>query len=297
MDISTPPASRLTPRNYVPPNSRQETVSATDSWVTVAARAGMAPWQLIQFNFPGVKIPDLQLAAREVNWYLKNYLGCTISTDGRNYAFSAGMKVWVPVAVVPAPPPTPDERAKLRVLAVLSDPVMKRMLFSTGTSLWIQPWDYEAIALAIQSGKITVKANLSFGTNAVYHGSTNVIEINPNSASDGLIVHEATHAIIDMRKRTLTLAENEGASYIAQHLYELLKTGTIHRNVVSWAGHPDWLSPWSWQGIFDESARLARIAKGSPYLSEGELEALFSYINGANFYRGRAKEVQTHDGI
>lgn len=300
MDVSKPPASRLTPRGYVPPNAKQETVSAADTWITVAARVGMMPWQLIQFNYPGLPVADLQLAAREVNWYLQNYLGCTRSTDGRNYAFSAGMKVWVPrgvVAVTPPTPPTPDELAKQRVLAALGDPVMQRMLFSVGTFIWIRPSDYAGVAQAIRGGKITVKANASFGSNAAYHPDSNVIEINPASASDGLIVHECTHAIFDIRKATLILAQNEGAAYIAQHMYELLKTGTIHRNVVSWAGHPDWLSPLSWQGIFDESARLAKLAKRNPFLSDQEVDPLFSFINGANFYQGRANEVQTRDGI
>lgn len=305
MDVSTPPASRLTPRGYVPPNAKHETVSAADTWVTVAARVGMTPWQLIRFNYPGLPATDLQLAAREVNWYLQNYLGCTRSTDGRNYAFSAGMKVWVPlgvVAVAPPTPPTPDELAKQRVLAALGDPVMQRMFFSVGTFVWIRPWDYDAVAQAIRAGKITVKANPALGINALYHSDKNEIEIDPARASEGLIIHECTHAIFDIHKRTLRLEQNEGAAYIAQHLFELLKTGNIVPHHEPWAGHPDWLSPISWQGLFDQAARLARLARGNRFLSDQEVEPLFNFINGADsadhsFYRGRAKEVQTHDGI
>ena len=47
-----------------------------DSWVSLAATAGMPPWDLIRYNYPGLPA-DLQQAAREVNWYLQEYVGCT----------------------------------------------------------------------------------------------------------------------------------------------------------------------------------------------------------------------------
>ncbi len=305
MDVSPPPPSRLTPRSYTPVNGELHPVSATDSWITLAARSGMTPWQLIRYNYPKLPEADLQLAAKEVNWYLKNYVGCTRSDDGRNYAFSAGLKVWIPRRAAPTPAPvplTPDEAAKAKVLAILGDPVMHRMNFLMGQYLMITYGDYVAVAKAITDGKITVKANPRMGSSALYHWQSNEIEFNPDTASPGLIVHECTHALFDVRKQSLILAQNEGSAYVAQSLYELLKTGTIQRNIVSWEGHPDILSPISWQGIFDEAARLAQMAQRNAFLPEDEIEHLFNWINGADsadhsFYRGRGKEVRNYDGV
>jgi hypothetical protein len=50
------------------------------------------PWDLIDFNFPGIKevrAKDAQLASRQVNWYLAEYVGCEKSTDSFNLAFSS----------------------------------------------------------------------------------------------------------------------------------------------------------------------------------------------------------------
>jgi hypothetical protein len=303
MNISPPPAHRLTPRNFVPPNAKLEPVTEADSWVTLAARTGLDPWQLILFNYPNLPIWDKELASREVNWYLKNYVGCTRSTDGRNYAFSGGLKVWVPKAPAAAPPPppvatpTPDELAKRRVLAILAEPAVQRIHFSMGLYLWVTPGDYQAVAEGIRNGKIQVKANLALNTSALYHFGPNIIEFNPNTATDGLIVHECTHAAFDIRKLTLTVAEDEGACYVAQHIYRLLKTGSLPPPAVSWEGHPDLRSPISWTGLFLEASRLAQLAQINPFLAPQELEMLYGWIDGTNFYRNRANKTRKTDGI
>jgi hypothetical protein len=52
------------------------------------------PWELIDFNFPGIKTlyqSDAKLAYRNVNWYLSEYLGCEVSNDTYNFAFSSGL--------------------------------------------------------------------------------------------------------------------------------------------------------------------------------------------------------------
>lgn len=76
------------PRNPVPPNFRPQggiayRVRDGDSWVSVARQAGVAVWDLIDFNFR-TRNPD------EVNWYLRRNVGCRKTTgDGKNYLFSS----------------------------------------------------------------------------------------------------------------------------------------------------------------------------------------------------------------
>lgn len=59
----------------------------------------MTPWELIRFNYPGLPA-NQQEAAREVNWYLQEYVGCTVLTaDQKNYCFSSSANpgtVWLP---------------------------------------------------------------------------------------------------------------------------------------------------------------------------------------------------------
>src|SRR5262245_30127811 len=82
------------PSTYVPPGIRH-TVRAGETWVSIAKTHGIDPWDLIDFNFPGMKQTkqiDLQRATRHVNWYLREYVCCEISFDGgRNWAFTSGL--------------------------------------------------------------------------------------------------------------------------------------------------------------------------------------------------------------
>lgn len=56
-------------------------VRTGDNWWNLAAKYGFAdPWDIIQFNY-GTKDPE------EVNWYLREFVGCSVSKDGLNYSF------------------------------------------------------------------------------------------------------------------------------------------------------------------------------------------------------------------
>jgi hypothetical protein len=61
----------------------------------------MEVWDLIEFNFETRK-PE------EVNWYLKELVGCRVSTDGLNYAFKGADpkkgKIYRPMAKIPDEP-------------------------------------------------------------------------------------------------------------------------------------------------------------------------------------------------
>jgi len=55
--------------------------SKTESFSTIAREAEIDVWELIEFNFK-TRNP------REVNWYLREYVGCVKTTqDGKNYTF------------------------------------------------------------------------------------------------------------------------------------------------------------------------------------------------------------------
>ncbi|MEY9399111.1 hypothetical protein ABIF66_009910 [Bradyrhizobium japonicum] len=80
--------------SYVPPAGIRHAVTAGETWISLAKRIGIDPWDLIEFNFPGVKLVkqrDFQQATSQVNWYLAEYVGCrAMSPDRQNFAFSSG---------------------------------------------------------------------------------------------------------------------------------------------------------------------------------------------------------------
>src|SRR5262245_35442848 len=96
--MASPPTER--PPQPVPeirpsPKGVRHAVSSGESWITLAQSLGIDPWDLIDFNFPGVKQVqqiDSQRATRQVNWYLFEYVGCQDSIDGgNNYAFGSNL--------------------------------------------------------------------------------------------------------------------------------------------------------------------------------------------------------------
>lgn len=288
------PASPV-PRTYTPANGHKHPVRLGDSWGSLAATVGKSAWELIRYNYPTLPA-DLQLAAKEVNWYLQNYVGCTLLTpDNRNYRFSPPGEIWIPNV---AAPPTPDQIAQTLVLSILRDPVVRRMNFGVGF-LIISATNYEDIAKAIEAGKIVVKSNPALGHLAMYYGGVTParIEISPTISDMGLIIHECTHAIFDMLKLTTNVEQSEGFGYLSQALYGQLKYGPRTRYVVPFHWPPySWIS---WQTIFDESARLAALLKTNIWISEAEAAQLwgaFKNTRGGG-YDTRAGKVETNDGI
>lgn len=81
MPIESKPASPVQ-KGYHPQGYRIHHVKATESFETVAKHYGLETWELIYENFKTRK-------EAEVNWYLRNYVGCkNITSDGHNYIFS-----------------------------------------------------------------------------------------------------------------------------------------------------------------------------------------------------------------
>jgi hypothetical protein len=115
VNIKTPlnPVHKRKPPEWPPKGAREYSVLDSDDWWKVAAREHLDVWELIKFNFQ-THVPE------EVNWYLRELVGCRHSKDGLNYAFFGAdpkkRKIYLPV--VPPPPPAPvpclDQLKKLK---------------------------------------------------------------------------------------------------------------------------------------------------------------------------------------
>jgi hypothetical protein len=65
-------------------------VKTGDTWESIARADFLDTWWLIEFNFPVVKYaPNFQTMCRQVNWLLRNHVGCKMTTDGMNYRFDS----------------------------------------------------------------------------------------------------------------------------------------------------------------------------------------------------------------
>lgn len=99
MPIETKPSNPVS-KSFVPENSRPYKVINGDSWVTVAKKNGLEVWNLIYFNFRTYN-------PAEVNWYLKNYVGCKKTTvDKKNWMFSSDASpgiIYIPLSVIRLP--------------------------------------------------------------------------------------------------------------------------------------------------------------------------------------------------
>lgn len=84
----------VVPDSYVPVGGIRQPVQSGQTWGSIAASLLMDPWDLIEFNFPGIKqvrVANVQKATRQINWYLREYVGCVTSTDNENWAFTSGL--------------------------------------------------------------------------------------------------------------------------------------------------------------------------------------------------------------
>jgi hypothetical protein len=86
--------SPLVPESYVPPRGVRIPVGKNDTWMKIANTIGIDAWDLIDFNFPGTKRAmqnNRERGMRQVNWYLREYVGCRTTIDGDNWAFEMGL--------------------------------------------------------------------------------------------------------------------------------------------------------------------------------------------------------------
>ncbi|HEX4810181.1 MAG TPA: hypothetical protein VH325_14675 [Bryobacteraceae bacterium] len=287
-DIARP--ARLLAKTYTPPDGHKHKVDDRETWGTLAATVGMSAWELIRYNYPTLPA-DQQLATKEVNWYLQQYVGCTqLTPNQRNFVFSRTANP----GEISLPNKPQNDAARSLVLNTLRGPAIARMRFGIGRIV-ISPDQYESVARAIESGYITVVVDPSLKNKAEYYWNLNEIHL-ATTSDPALIVHECTHAIFDLRKITTRVEETEGVAYVAQALYGLILYGPSPRYIVSSdPGHP--ISWAAWQVIFDESTRLATMILKTPWVSDKDADSLYWAIGHTNWYKPRVGNVERNDGV
>jgi hypothetical protein len=208
------------PAPFPPPlGKKAHRVRTGDNWWNLASRYGRTdPWDIIEFNFH-TRNP------REVNWYLEFYVGCTRpADDGKNYRFDGSDNPGT--IYIPPSSWTPSEDLALRqeVAFALAGPVVARVNVLHGGRAVIGR-SLAAVGVRVLEGDIGVTIDPSLNSDeAEYNSGTNTLHLGfrraPTWTKKALIVHEAVHAVLDMRAASgLTIAESESLAYVVQCFY------------------------------------------------------------------------------
>ena len=223
MVLETKPSSPLA-MSFPPSGGKPHKVKTGESWGSYAAAAGIPTWGLIEFNFPAVRdTKDFQKKCREVNWLLRTHVGCTKSSDGKNYSFDSGDKPGT--IYIPATPERGEDLALRREVAFALAAAPLARLFVHHGGHTITGGTLAAVANRVLEGDIdvVVDSNIAAG-GAEYDSGTNTFHLSFRRASSrsqkALIVHEAVHAALDMKAASgMTIAQSESLAYVVQAYY------------------------------------------------------------------------------
>jgi hypothetical protein len=200
-----------------PPASyrREYRVRAGESWQSVAS-GFLIPdvWDLIYFNF-------LTENPREVNWYMWRYLGCQrAASDGLNFSFAEASPGVLYI------PPFGWKRSHdlLPFQTRIADEINRcgphfPEVWYNGTH--ISRVDMYAISQLIREHRITVVHDFTIPDQAQYDTDSNTLIVHTPVFGalwfQSLLVHEVTHAILDMKKQKhLYRWENEMIAFATQ---------------------------------------------------------------------------------
>jgi hypothetical protein len=215
---------------WPPPwNAGAREVTLDDHWQKIANAIGIPAMDLIEFNFR-TRIPET------INWYLHYKVGCTLPTDdGKNYRFGRKPEdppkrlfIYIPPkGWTPYTSDDDDEKARTLVIRTLLSGTAAKIHFNLdGVRVW--PGDMATVAGYVLQGKIYVRYDSSNPNRARYR--PNAIGTVPanrmmlgftsnNQNHRALICHEATHAISDIRRASMTRIQTEAVGYTAQALW------------------------------------------------------------------------------
>ena len=278
-------------------------VTNKDNWWELANHYGRTdPWDIIKYNFETDN-------PKEVNWFLRELVGCKTSKDGSNYSFNSLDKpglIYIPPAgwtpgstpVKPTPggyiPTADDEALRRSVLNVLGDPNLKEVNFRYRGHRVDWPL-LIAVANRIIDRKMGIRYDPSIGSSGEYDPVDNVIFFRFKFAGSdtrrALVVHEAVHAGLDIRKAgELIVSEAEAAAFLAQAIYalEIFPSGEIL------IGSDGYRRP-----VYDRAWHIAEQMKAGKKLSELSLEmyALEAAVSDDPEYSATAGNASGYNGV
>jgi len=288
-----------------PPRSESSTgwwylthVTDGDTWTSLAMLDGRTnPWDLIKANF---RTTD----AKEVNWYMQEYMGCSLETaDKNNYRFTKADNPGIIYTqnIIYRKGAPPAVTLYKFVQSALGHPKIGLVNFQMFGGHLISPSLFHHVRGCVNRGWIRIIYEPGLPSDGKYIPTENVLRLKSASQDDvnaSLIVHECVHAGLDfhtLRTRNFNKARSEALAYLAQCIY-------YHRRTLSYLGGGDEAS------IFDAANEIVidmedREIKG--YRLPSDLytvpkklqDALFNAVTTSSRYSGAADETTYYDGI
>ena len=288
--------------HWGPKGSHIYYVQDGDDFVDLAKRDGWPfVWEFIHFNF---KTYD----AEEVNWYLKHFVGCTKSDDGRNYKFSSTDKVALSNGKtvrghiftknrLSRLPENPHITTRKTIVSVIRRYQARlRGLRFMMYDFMFDGSDLSIIGDYVEAGRIQVFHKPGQSAEGKYFPTFNSFHLKHKHATGinkrALIIHECAHAIMDLRHADLTVHQSEAMAYVVQCLVadldgkQLYHSDSTHNSTtVHCSGHEECK--------FVIGAQIAeKVRRRRTFISEADENRMLKTLTGDPHYghkRGRPK--------
>ena len=183
------------------------------------------------------------------------------------------------------------------VLGLLARSEVSNLRFSIPT-LSIEPASYARVATEIRGDHITVQFDGSRGQNVAHyrHKPRNILflgfrSLGGSTDREALIIHECTHASMDIAGRAVLLSYSEAAAFTAQCLYY------YHRNAAQIDGGANPTFP---SAVLREAWNVASIIRGGrSSLNDSDLRGLMTALANDGRYRAdiAAGTSVDYDGV
>lgn len=182
------------------------------------------------------------------------------------------------------------------IIAVLKDEHTKKISISFG-SVKIDASGYLDVTTAIKDGKIAVSHNSKLGSYAgeyIYKPnnkfSMGFEKVGADESRMALIVHEASHALFDIKLQKMKVKESEAAAYIAQVLYLYYSWGYDDDD------DGELTDPTLSNGILKAAWPIAKSIASGGSVEDAALEKLYDEIGKDSKYDGRLELDEDIDG-
>lgn len=288
--------------DWPPYGGKPMDVGPSDNWWEVAKKCGRSNvWHPIYFNFQTT-------VAEEVNWYMEHHLGCNIlAPDKKNYKFGrkTGKNTIEKVTIYEPPPgweppptvklPKPPERPPMSLAdqglakyaaSVLRRPALGWVNFNIGPH-HLSYMDFQRVAQWIDYGVIAVYVQPNADDTAEYNPEENSLYVKKayDIEDDAMIVHEAVHAIFDMKKAyNILTVDDEAAGYLAATIFAQKHTGRTARVLQGY-------------DIYLKAFELAQRYFNNEILTYESFAPLRRAITEHPKYKPTANRVAEYDGV
>ncbi len=182
---------------------------------------------------------------------------------------------------------------KTMVTSLLSKSVVKKIKFKSG-SISIDSQSFQQVKTKINGGniKIVYKAKLG-GKKAIYRYTHNTLFVGfqatgGNADREALLVHECTHAALDIAGKKMLVKQSEAAAYIAQCLYFYYK----NEAAIKKGSKPQFAN-----ALLREAWKVAMKAVHNSTLNNTDIQPLLTAVANHPLYKKRHSKQVEYDGV